>query len=394
MALFWLALTAFAIGTEAFVIAGLLPVIAADIHITVVTTGQLVTAYAFTYAIGSPILAVLFNNLDRKLILLLALGCFIIGNLVAATADGFTALLAARMLMAVGAGLAIPTSLAVAVAVASPDRRGRAVALVTSGLTVATALGVPLGTLIGSSFGWRAAFVFVAALAFIALAGLAFGLPRGLPRTTASITQRLAVARHGTVLQTLAATTAWAAGVFTVYTYLAVPLHNIGLNAAAISFALLVFGIAAAFGNLAGGRWADRFGPTVVAVLALVQLIVVFTLQSVALKYASPDIAVIAMLTLIFLWGLAGWAFYPAQIVTLVRLTPEAPMIALSLNASALYFGIGLGGALGGGVLSVLRPSDLGWVSACCFSVALAITLWRTAQERPKLHKIAVDEGV
>lgn len=91
MALFWLALTAFAIGTEAFVIAGLLPVIAADIHITVVTTGQLVTAYAFTYAIGSPILAVLFNNLDRKLILLLALGCFIIGNLVAATADGWRA---------------------------------------------------------------------------------------------------------------------------------------------------------------------------------------------------------------------------------------------------------------------------------------------------------------
>lgn len=389
MSLYWLALTAFAIGTEAFVIAGLLPVIASDVHISLVATGQLVTAYALTYAVGSPILAVLFNNVDRKLTLILALSFFIAGNLAAATADGFAVLLISRMVMAVGAGLAMPTATAIAVAVATPERRGRAVAIVISGLTIATVVGVPLGTMIGSSFGWRATFVLVAGLGAIALAGLVFGLPRGLPRAAASFAQRVAIARHPSVLQTLGTTTIWAASAFTVFTYIAIPLHDIGLSTPAVSFALLVFGVAAAIGNMAGGRLVDRFGPTAIAVLGLAQLVVVFALQSVALKYLPPEPAGYAMLLLLFLWGLAGWAFYVAQVVTLVRLSPDAPMIALSLNASAMYVGIGLGGVIGGAVLSILKPTDLGWVAACGFLAALALALWRTRQESPKLHKIA-----
>jgi predicted MFS family arabinose efflux permease len=102
MSILWLAVAAFAIGTEAFVIAGLLPVIAADLQISLAATGQLVTAYALTYAIGSPILAVTFNNLDRRTVLTLALGCFIAGNLLAVVAASFAMLLASRMLMAVG----------------------------------------------------------------------------------------------------------------------------------------------------------------------------------------------------------------------------------------------------------------------------------------------------
>jgi predicted MFS family arabinose efflux permease len=379
MSLYWLALTAFAIGTEAFVITGLLPMIAADIHISLVATGLLVTAYAITYAVGSPILAVLFNNIDRKLTLIFALICFIIGNLTAATADGFAMLLVSRMVMAIGAGLAMPTANAVAIALASPEKRGRAIAVVTSGLTVSTVLGVPLGTMIGGGFGWHATFVLVAILGAIALAGLVFGLPRGLPRGTASLAQRLAVARHGAVLRTLAATTMWAASIFTVFTYIAVPLHDIGLTPSGISLALLVFGVAAAIGNIAGGRLVDRFGPARIASLALAQLMVALALESVTLKFASPEVAVPAMLVLLFLWGLAGWAFYVAQVVILVRLSSEAPMIALSLNSSAMYLGIGIGGLVGGAVLSTLGPTDLGWVGMCGLVVALALTLWRKA---------------
>jgi predicted MFS family arabinose efflux permease len=159
MSVVWLAVAAFAIGTEAFVIAGLLPVIASDLQISMAATGQLVTAYALTYAVGSPILAVTFNNLDRRTVMTLALCCFIAGNLLAVVAASFAMLLMSRMLMALGAGLCMPTALAVAVAIASPERRGRAIALVISGLTVATVLGVPLGTWIGNHYGWRATFV-------------------------------------------------------------------------------------------------------------------------------------------------------------------------------------------------------------------------------------------
>src|SRR5258708_10730221 len=111
MSVFWLAVATFAIGTEAFVIAGLLPAIAADLQISLPATGQLVTAYALTYAVGSPILAVVFNNLDRRRVLALALCLFIAGNLIAVEATNFAMLLASRMLMACGAGLCMPTAL-------------------------------------------------------------------------------------------------------------------------------------------------------------------------------------------------------------------------------------------------------------------------------------------
>src|SRR3954453_9971756 len=140
MGVLWLAVAAFAIGTEAYVIAGLLPVIAADMQISVATGGQLVTIYAVTYALVSPILAVAFSNLDRRNLLILALCCFIAGNLLAVAAGSFWMLLLSRVVMALGAGLYMPMAFSIAAAVGPPERRGRAVALVTSGITVATIL--------------------------------------------------------------------------------------------------------------------------------------------------------------------------------------------------------------------------------------------------------------
>lgn len=385
----WLALAAFAIGTEAFVVAGLLPVIAADLQVSLASTGQLVTVYALTYAIGSPILAVAFNNLDRRTLLALALCCFVAANLLAALAATFALLLISRMLMAVGAGLCMPTALAVSAAVARPERRGRAIALVTSGLTVATVLGVPFGTLVGNHLGWRATFVMVAILGAAALAGLLFGLPRGLPRNTATLGQRIAVARRGAVLQALAITVLWAVGGFTVFTYLSAPLQVLGFDPSEISLALLIFGSAAAIGNMLGGALADRIGPIPTATLGLIVMMLALILQSAALKFAPPELARQIFLSLIFCWGLAGWAFYTAQVASIIRIEPQASMIALSLNASALYLGFAIGGAIGAVVLSVMGPTDLGWVGGSSVAAALTVLLLRGRQERLKPVKIA-----
>jgi len=389
MSVFWLAVAAFAIGTEGFVIAGLLPVIAADMQISVPVAGQLVTVYALAYAIGSPILAVTFNNLDRRNVLTLALCCFIVGNLLAVAAPTFPMLLASRVLMALGSGLCMPTAIGVAVAIAAPERQGRAAAMVISGITVATVVGVPLGSLIGNQFGWRATFALVAVLGAIALAGLLFGLPRGLPRTTATLGQRLAVARHGAVLYALATTALWAIGGFTVFTYLSVPLRSLGFDASEISLALLIFGSAAAIGNMLGGTFADRLGPVPTASLGLAGMAMALILQSIALKFASPEHARYVLLLLIFCWGIAGWTFYPAQVASIIRIDPQASMIALSLNASAMYVGFAIGGAAGGIVLSVLGPSDLGWIGGSSVAAALALLLFRGRRQRLKLHQIA-----
>ncbi len=389
MSVFWLALATFAIGTEAFVIAGLLSTIAGDLQVSLAATGQLVTIYALTYAVGSPLLAVAFNNIDRRTLLALALCSFVAANLLAAIAATFSVLLVSRMLMAVSAGLCMPTALAVSVAVASPERRGRAIALVTSGLTVATVLGVPFGTYIGYSVGWRATFVMVAVLGAVALAGLLFGLPRGLPRNTATLRERIAVARHGAVLHALAITVLWSLGAFTVFTYLSVPLRGLGFGATEISLGLLVFGVAAAIGNMLGGTLSDRAGPIPTGTISLTVLALVLALQSAALKFAPPDLARPLFLCLIFGQGLAGWTFYTAQVASIVQIEPKTSMIALSLNASALYLGIAIGGAVGGLVLSVAGPTDLGWVGAAGIVAALVLQLARSRQERLKPYKIA-----
>jgi len=319
---------------------------------------------------------------------MLALTWFIAGNLLAVVASGFPLLLASRMLMALGAGLCMPTALGVSVAVATAERRGRAVALVTSGISVATVVGVPLGNLVGSLFGWRATFVMVALLGAIALAGLILGLPRGLPKSTASLAERAAVARHRSVLTALLITMLWALGGFTVFTYFAIPLRGLGFDASDISLALLIFGAAAAIGNMLGGLLADRIGTTATAALGLAGMATALVLHSVVLKF-MPEHARHAVLGVIFLWAISGWAFYPAQIASIIRIDPNASMIALSLNASAMYLGFAIGGALGGAVIAALTPTDLGWVGGSSVAAALSVHLVRGWQARPKPYGIA-----
>jgi predicted MFS family arabinose efflux permease len=112
-------------------------------------------------------------------------------------------------------------------------------------------------------------------------------------------------------------------------------------------------------------------------------------LLSFTLKFTSPEHARYVVLLLIFCWGIAGWTFYPAQVASIIRIDPQASMIALSLNASAMYLGFAIGGAAGGVVLSVLGPTDLGWIGGTSVAAALAVLLFRGRQERLKLSKIA-----
>jgi len=163
-----------------------------------------------------------------------------------------------------------------------------------------------------------------------------------------------------------------------------VPLQELGFGATEISLALLIFGGAGAIGNLLGGSLADRFGALPTATLGLAVMMVALTLQSVAFKYASPELARPIILGLIFCWGIAGWTFYPAQVATLVHIEPRASMIALSLNASAMYLGFAGGGALGGVVIAVLTPGDLGWIGGAGVAVALALALTRGSQAGPQ----------
>ncbi len=385
----WLALGTFAIGTETWVIAALLPPIAGDLSIQVATAGLLVTVFALAYAFGSPVLAVVAGAVDRKWLLTGCLGLFTLANIGAAEAQSFTQLLIARVLMALVSGLYVPTASAVATALVAPEQRGRAISIVIGGMAVAVALGAPLGAWIGAMSNWRMTFVLVALLGAIAVAGLAIGLPRDLPRPVTTLGQRLAAARRPEILHGLAVTLLFATGIFAVFTYLAPLLSQAaGLDPRGISATLFLFGVAAAVGNALGGTSADRFGPLRTVRMGLIAFVAVFAVIAFAATALPVAQAAPVLVVGVGFWGMIGWCVYAAQMTNLVRLAPELAMVTLSLNASTFYLGVALGSFLGSLVLR-LGTGRLAWVAAALELAALAVlqfeprgeTLPRAAKE-------------
>jgi predicted MFS family arabinose efflux permease len=184
--LLWLALGAFAIGTEGFMIAGLLPALARDLNVGLPAAGHLVTAFSLAYAIGAPVMAVLTAGLERRRLLAVAMAGFSIANLLAAVAPGYAGLLAARLLLALSAASFMPAASGYAAALGGPERRGRALSMVTNGLTLAIIAGVPLGVLVGEGFGWRATFVGVAPQRRLQIGGRAYFCNRSRNASSAS----------------------------------------------------------------------------------------------------------------------------------------------------------------------------------------------------------------
>ncbi|AMH42898.1 MULTISPECIES: MFS transporter [Burkholderiaceae] len=377
--LYWLALGTFAVGTESFMIAGLLPDMAADLHTSIVATGQLVTVFALAYAFSSPVLTALTGAFHRRTLMIAALSAFAVANVLAWGAQNYWELMAARIVLATAAGLYVPGANALAGAIAGPDRRGTALAIVNGGITIAVAFGVPLGAVIGDRLGWRMTFAGVAALSAAASAGLLFGLPRsigaGLP--TATLRERIDTARQPVVLMTLLVTTLWATGAYTIYTYLALFIaRTTQLHGAQIGYVLFTWGVAAAVGVFIGGKAVDRLGSRRVIIPCLTVSIFAFALMSASAHWLPASLALVPVLVGVVAWGIAHWCFYPAQQAGLIGIAGlRGTPIALSLNASFMYLGFSLGAALGSLTLSVASVSDLGWVAALCEVGALVLTV-------------------
>ncbi|CAG9231230.1 MFS transporter [Paraburkholderia caribensis] len=376
---YWLALGAFAIGTEGFMISPLLPGLATDLSVTIETAGQLVTVFALAYGLSSPVLTALSGGMNRRTLLLASMIAFALSNLLAFAAPSFWALMGARVLLALSAGLYVPGANALASVIVPPERRGRAIAVVNGGITIAIALGVPLGAVIGHALGWRMTFAGVAGLAALAVAGLCIGLPRdigaGIP--VATLRERIAIARKPVVLATLLTTTLWATGAYTVYTYLSPFLAEItGLAGAQVGMVMFMWGLAAAIGVVSGGAANDRFGPLAVIVPTIALSGLAFAMLSISARFLSPGAALVPVIAAIALWGVAHWAFYPAQQARLIDIAGvKVASIVLSLNASFMYIGFSIGAALGALTLAHASVGSLGWVAALCELAAVLLTV-------------------
>lgn len=377
LGLAWLALGAFAIGTESFMVAGLLPSLAADLQVSTTRAGQLVLLFALSYAIGSPLMAALCARFGRRPLLIASLAAFSGLTLAASMAQGFGLLALARVALGLVAGVFLPTASAVAAAMVSPALRGRALAIVTGGGTVAVALGVPLGAWVAGWGGWRTAYLLIAAVAALATWGLAIGLPRGLASAPAAArTPSFSVTRKPGVLPALLNTMLWATGGFSFYTYIALFLSGtLGFGAEGVSAVFCAIGVAAAIGTAAGGWATDCFGADRVAQGFALMLVAILGGLSFSAQMLPRGLALPLIVGLSALWGFAGWGFGPAQAVRLIRLAPDRAPMTLSLNASAVYLGIAAGSALGGAVIDLVGVSAVGWAGAACQLAGLGLML-------------------
>jgi DHA1 family purine base/nucleoside efflux pump-like MFS transporter len=349
------ALGNFAVGTESLVFAGILPSIAHDLHVSVTLAGQLVTIYSLTFAIASPILIALTGKISPRRLLVGAFTLFVVSNILAILAPNFGILALARFLAACGAGIYTPTASAVAVSMVSPEERGRALGIVFTGLAISTVLGVPLGTFIGATFGWRATFIVIALFGLITIGGILTLFRDSVSPQPASLRAWGSLLADRYLLIALVITVLQFIGQFTVYTYIApLLLHAGNFNEASLSLVLLLYGIAGVIGSSLGGYSVDRWSTIGTVALSLA----ILALSLGVLPLVAPSIVGAALV--IGLWGLVGVAFTPAQQRYLLSIAPQAASVVLALNSSAVFLGTALGAVVGGIVIQNIGTGLVG----------------------------------
>ncbi|WP_280477202.1 MFS transporter [Nocardia farcinica] len=366
-----LAVAALVLYTDDYVIAGVLPEIAADLDVTVGTAGRLVTVFSLTLAVAAPLAALVTARCAPRALLAGAAVVFVAANALAAVTPAFEALLAARVLAALAAAAATPTLFGLTARLAPPQRLGRYLAVVGLGVTGAIAVGVPLGTWIGAAWGWRATFGAMALAGLCVAVGVAAAVPP-VAATTARPREQLRALATAPVWLGLAGNVVLMSGSMMLLTYLAPFVAGLATaDTAARATLFAVSGFAGMAGLWLGGHGTDRWG----ADRALLIGVGVFVAAMLAFTGLWPlrPVPVALLYPLALLW--AGAAFWnsPAVQARLHRLAGPAATPALAANTSGTYLGVAVGATLGGAVVDAAGPGALPPIAAAAGLVALTV---------------------
>lgn len=373
LAMLALSIGGFGIGTTEFASMGLLPDVAATMNITEPVAGQMISAYALGVVVGAPLIATLAARVPRRVLLIVLMVAFTLGNLGTVFAPSFGELVASRFVAGLPHGAYFGIAALVAAHLAEPGKRAKAVAMVMMGLSVANVVGVPVATWLGQGFGWRSAFTLVAVIGALTVTALILWMPRldGMP-TTNPITE-LGALRRSQVWMTLLVGVVGFGGMFAVYTYIASTLTDVaGLARAFVPLALMIYGVGMVAGNYAGGWLADRF--MLRGVFFGLSAMAVFLAVFVAAAHNG-----VTALILIFLIGASGSSVIPGLQTRLMDVADDAQTLAASLNHAAFNLANALGAAIGGAVIAAgfgyTAPAAVGSVLAVAGLVVLATAM-------------------
>jgi MFS transporter, DHA1 family, inner membrane transport protein len=375
-----LTLSAFAIGTAEFVIAGILTQVADTLQVSAGQAGHLITAYALAIVVGGPVLTLWLARFDKRMVLLGLMVLFILGNLIAATASSYGVLLASRVLAGLTQGPFYGIGAVVATKLVSEKLAGQAVGQMFAGLTLANVLGVPGGAWIGHHYGWNATFWVVSGLGLVAMIAIALTIPKQAPEARRSFASQIGAFKSPQLLASLLITALGWAGFMTFYGYIAPVAEQVaGYARADLTWILVIVGIGLVIGNTLGGKSADA---NLSRALKLWPAAMIASLLVVGLVAKQPTLFVIAA----FVFGVVSFANVPPMQMRVMKYGRAAPELAATANISAFNIANALGGLLGGAVVdSTLDAAAIPFAAAIVPALGLLFILW---QEREPVAAI------
>lgn len=342
-----LAINAFAIGSTEFISVGLLPMIVKSFNVTLAQAGLTVSLYALGVTIGAPLLTVLTGKWNRRNLMIGIMLLFISGNLLAAFAPTFMILLLGRILAALAHGIFMSVSTVIAADVVEPSRRASAIAIMFTGLTVATVTGVPLGTFIGQQTTWNMSFIFIAVVGLLGLIASSFLVPRQLPIPgKVDLKGFVRIFTNKPLVMSFLITAFGYGGTFAAYTYLSPILEGFGLSASAVVIILIVYGVMVAIGNAIGGQLANEKPlASLIKMFGLLMAALVFLFATTLIGNNILGLLAALLLGLFAFMNVPGLQLYVVQLAE--KYVPQDITLASAFNIAAFNIGITLGSTVG-----------------------------------------------
>jgi MFS transporter, DHA1 family, inner membrane transport protein len=359
-ALFALAMINFAVGTQGFAFAGVLPELAAELGVSIGAAGLLVAASSITFAAGAPFAAGLVARVERRRVIVASLLALAAVNLACALAPSFAALLALRVGSGVATAFVGALATVAAAALVPPERRGRAFAIVLGGLTIAFVLGVPLGSVVGGAFGWRATFLFSALVSLFSLILVLASVPRIEP-AAGPLPSIADLASNRVVLRTLALTLLAFTATFTVVAFIGpIITATVGVTGAGVGAFQALIGIGSIIGLVAGGASADRGRARLVTLVAFAVMATSLATYWPLLALPQASVPPMVLGLVILVGATALFSLIPVNLARIAASAGAAAPVALALNGSLVALGQGLGATLGGLLTDAVGPSAMG----------------------------------
>lgn len=369
---FILAISVISVGLVELIVGGILPTIANDLQVSIGQAGQLITVFALVYAVSGPILYTMTANIERKKLLLLTLGVFVLGNVITYVSPSFLFVMIARVLTAMSTALIIVLSLTIAAKIVKQQHRAKAIGLIYMGISSSLVLGVPIGIIISDAFGWRMLFLFIGLMALLSMILIAFTLDRIEVEQVQSLKSQLKALRNKKMLTAHLTMLFLLAGHYTIYAYFTPFLESeLGLNTQWISICYFIFGIAAVGGGAFGGSLADKFGSKVSIILVVASFAIILFL----LPFSTVSFPL--FLVVMVIWAALSWSLAPPLQNYIVETDAETAGIHQSFNNSALQIGISLGSLVGGvvnGATSSMQTTA--HVGSLLVVISLAFAVW------------------